>query len=71
MPTPKYPHVYVPLAGEDGNAFAIMGRVSRALKRAGEPEAAEEYVNAAMNAESYDELLRITLDTVSEGEDES
>jgi hypothetical protein len=31
----KYPHVKVRLVGEDGNTFAILARVSRALLRAG------------------------------------
>ena len=30
MSTPKYPQVKVKLVGEDGNAFAILGRVQRA-----------------------------------------
>ena len=25
---PKYPHIKVPLVGEDGNAFVILGRVT-------------------------------------------
>lgn len=64
--SPKYPHVVVPLLGEDGNAFFIMGRVSAALKRAGEREAATEYVNAAMSAPSYDDFLALTLEYVTE-----
>jgi hypothetical protein len=35
MSEPKYPDVSVRLVGEDGNAFAIMGRVSAALRDAG------------------------------------
>lgn len=31
----KYPNVYVKLVGEDGNAFSILARVSKALKKAG------------------------------------
>ena len=35
----RYPDVRVPMVGEDGNAFAILGRVQKALRRAGvEPE---------------------------------
>jgi hypothetical protein len=34
MDTPKYPDVHVQLTGEDGNAFAILGRVCKALRRA-------------------------------------
>ena len=30
---PKYPDVVVQLTGEDGNAFAVMGRVSKAMRR--------------------------------------
>jgi hypothetical protein len=30
--SPRYPKVTVKLIGEDGNAFAIMGRVDAALK---------------------------------------
>ncbi len=29
----KYPNVYVKLVGEDGNAFSILARVSKALKK--------------------------------------
>jgi hypothetical protein len=31
----KYPNVKVKLTGTDGNAFAVMGKVGRALKQAG------------------------------------
>jgi len=31
----KYPHVKVRLTGTDGNAFAILGKVAAALRRAG------------------------------------
>jgi len=31
----KFPNVQVRLVGEDGNAFAILGRVQKALKRGG------------------------------------
>jgi hypothetical protein len=31
---PKYPNIKVKLTGRDGNAFAIMGRVSAALRKA-------------------------------------
>jgi len=32
---PKYPDVEVQLTGEDGNAFFIIGRVGKAMRRAG------------------------------------
>jgi hypothetical protein len=33
--TPKYPAITVPLTGTDGNAYAVLGQVLRALRRAG------------------------------------
>lgn len=62
---PQYPNVRVRLVGEDGNAFAIMGRVSRAMRRAGLSEAEVAcYMREAMSSGSYDELLAVTLRTV-------
>lgn len=59
-----YPDVHVQLSGRDGNAFAIMGAVSRGLRKAGHPDAAEEWVKDAMNSESYDALLELAVHTV-------
>jgi hypothetical protein len=64
MTTPRYPDVHVRLVGEDGNVFAIIARVCRALRRAGEPEAASAFAGAAMQQESYDDVLRLVLETV-------
>lgn len=51
----------VRLLGEDGNAFAILGRVSRALKRAGfSDEYIEGYVEEATSGD-YDHLLQVTM----------
>lgn len=62
--SPKYPDVEVTLTGTDGNAFAIIGNVSKALKRAGERDAAREWSDAAMACESYDALLVLAMQTV-------
>ncbi len=35
--TPRYPDIHVRLVGEDANAFAILGRVLRAMRAAGLP----------------------------------
>ena len=68
---PEGAKVVVKLVGEDGNAFSILGRVSRALRRAGMPEKAEEYL-ARATAGDYDHLLAVTLEYVAEpdGDDE-
>ncbi len=59
----KYP-IEVQLTGEDGNALMILGKVSRALRRAGVPEEeVKEYREQAMSGD-YDHLLRVTMETV-------
>lgn len=53
--------IEVPLTGTDGNAFAIMGTVIRAMKEAGvATEIVEIYKDEAM-ASDYDNLLRVTM----------
>jgi len=53
----KYPDIEVKLIGEDGNAFAIMGRVQRALKQNGVPqEEINEYLDESKSGD-YDNLL--------------
>jgi hypothetical protein len=61
--------VKVKLIGEDGNPFSILGRVSKALKRSGQREAAEEYL-ARATAGDYDHLLQVTMEYVDEEGDE-
>jgi hypothetical protein len=54
----KYPDIKVQLTGHDGNAFAIMGRVSKALKMDGvSQEEVEEYQKESMSG-NYDHLLQ-------------
>jgi hypothetical protein len=62
----KFPDVFVPLVGQDGNAFAIMGRVSAALRKAGHGDAVKAYMDEAMSGD-YDNLLRVTTQYVSVG----
>ena len=47
------------LVGTDGNVFAIIGKVSGALKRAGYRDKAEEFSNKAMDSESYQAVLQL------------
>ena len=60
----EYPHVNVRLVGEDGNVFAIVGRVTAALRRAGERDAAKAFPARAFACRSYDEVLRLVMETV-------
>lgn len=53
----KYPEIEVQLTGQDGNAFAVMGAVQKALRKADVPkEAIDEYLNASMSGD-YNHLL--------------
>lgn len=52
------------LVGTDGNVFAIIGRVQRTLRAAGQPERAEAFVSRAVQAKSYDEVLGLCLEYV-------
>jgi hypothetical protein len=54
---PLFPQVRVRLTGTDGNAFFILGRVSKAAERAGVSQAdVDQFMNEAMSGD-YDHLL--------------
>jgi hypothetical protein len=56
----RYPEVQVELIGQDGNAFAILGSVKRALLKNGvDKEEVNVYLEAAMSGD-YDNLLGTT-----------
>ena len=56
-----YPDVSVKLVGEDGNAFAIMGRVSRAMRLAKiSSTIIKEFTNEAMSGD-YDNVLQTCM----------
>lgn len=61
----KYPQVQVELVGKvSGNAFAILGAVRQAMRRAGIPkEEIDAYVKEATSGD-YDHLLGVTMNTV-------
>ena len=63
MGGPKYPDVHVQLTGTDGNAFALMGKVTKALKRAGHGEHVAAFRMEAMTGD-YDNLLRVCMSWV-------
>jgi len=62
---PKAKGVTVSLINRDGNVFNVIGSVVRELKKAGLYEMADEYRDACFRADSYDEVLRITMTYVS------
>lgn len=61
----KYPHVEVPMSGQDGNAFFMISRVRVALKEAGVPaDEIEEFTNEAMSGD-YENVLATIANTVT------
>ena len=60
----KYPHVKVNLSGEDGNAFFIIGRVRKALRRAGVSDEEIELFTEEVRSGDYDHLLQTVMRTV-------
>ena len=54
----RYPEIEVELIGHDGNAFAVLGRVQKAMRRAGvSKEERDEFLAEAMSGD-YDHLLQ-------------
>jgi hypothetical protein len=57
----KYPEIQVQLSGNDGNAYAILGAVTNALKKAGVEKAERDaFLNEATQGD-YDHLLRTAM----------
>lgn len=57
----KHPEIAVTLVGGDGNAFAILGSVTQALKRAGVPqEEVDQFMTEATSGD-YDHLLQTAM----------
>jgi hypothetical protein len=54
------------LAGEDGNAYSILGRTTKALRDAGaDEEYISDYQKRAMNGD-YNNLLVVTMGEIEE-----
>ena len=52
--------VKVKLVGTDGNAFALMGKVSQALKRGGHRDLVDPFIEEATSGD-YDHLLQTCM----------
>ena len=55
--------IQVKLVGENGNAFAIIGAVTNALRRGGRADLVEAFQREAMSGD-YDYLLRTAMEYV-------
>ena len=61
---PKYPNILVNLSDCDGNAFSILGRVRKAMRRADIPETEIEQFSVEAMSGNYDHLLQTVMKTV-------
>lgn len=63
---PKYPDVVVQLTGEDGNAFSIMGTVSRELQKQAKVDQSvvDDYMEESMAGDYYS-LLKTAMKWVT------
>lgn len=61
MSFPKFPQINVQLSDTDGNAHAIVGRTTRALRRAGVSEAeVNEFRDEALSGD-YDNVIQTAM----------
>jgi hypothetical protein len=61
----KFPNIKVKLTGADGNAFAIIGLVTKAMRAGGiGAEDRKEFMDEAMGGD-YDHLLQTCMKTVN------
>lgn len=52
------------LVGTDGNVFALAGRVSAALKKAGQEDKVKEFMECLIKCKSYEEALALMTEYV-------
>ncbi len=59
--TPKHPEIIVTLTGQDGNAFAVLGRCREAARDAGISEDEIAVFMAEAMAKDYNHLLQTAI----------
>lgn len=57
----KYPDIIVQLVGEDGNAFAILAAVTKAMRRAGVSKEERDAFQEEATSGNYDKLLQTCM----------
>ena len=64
MSDTKYPDIEVELIGTNGNVYALIGKVTRAIRREVGTAEAEAFSVKAQSQSSYDDVLVLIMDTV-------
>lgn len=59
--SPKHLDVHVQLTGQEGNAFAIMARVARAMRSEGIAQSEIDAFNKECKSGDYDHLLQTCM----------
>jgi len=62
--TVRYPHIHVRLTGTDGNAFSILGKVQRELRRAGVPQEEIRAFTEEATRGDFNHLMATAMHTV-------
>ena len=57
----RYPEIKVKMVGEDGNAFAILGRVTKALRNARVPLEERKKFQAEATKTDYNNVLQTVM----------
>ena len=60
----KNPKPKCKLIGTDGNVFVLAGKVSKALRDAGQPDKAQEFEGKLFKCCSYDDALNLMQEYV-------
>ena len=60
----RYPDITVQLTGKDGNAFSVLGEVSRGLRRAGVSDTERDQFFTEATSGDYNHLLRTVMEWV-------
>lgn len=58
---PRYPDITVQLSGNDGNAFSIIARISKALRRGEVPAEEIAMYQAESRSGDYDNVLTTAM----------
>jgi hypothetical protein len=61
---PRFPEIEVQLSGMDGNAFAVLGAMTRALRASGVPDEEIAAFRAEAMSGDYDNLLETCMQWV-------
>jgi hypothetical protein len=62
---PRYPNITVVLSDTDGNAFAVLGKMSKALRQAQIPYPERDAFTAEATSGDYDHLLQTCMKWVN------